>query len=216
MKHLSTTDLSSFNLRPHLLDPITELYEAARLLDEAVTAHLAGDYARADRLIRAADLPVITEWSESLWGPGGPFSRPLPVANPPPTLPREQRVQQRMPGIAVLRQLIEREGFHCRFCGIPVIRAEVRKRIRAAYPEALRWGDRNVEQHAGFQALWLTYDHVVPPARGGTNDPENVVVACQPCNCGRTNLTLEEARLLDPLEREPVRSEWDGLERFRA
>ena len=111
------------SLRTCLLDPIPELYEAARLLDEAVTAHLAGDYARADRLIRAADLPVITEWSESLWGPGGPFSRPLPVANPLPTLPREQRVQQRMPGIAVLRQLIERDGFHCRFCGIPVIRA---------------------------------------------------------------------------------------------
>jgi hypothetical protein len=200
--------------RPHLLDPIPELHEAARLLDEAVTAHLAGDRDRADRFIRAADLPVIAEWTETLWGPGGPWSRPRPVADPLPYLPAEQRSRQRMPGKAILRQLVERDGFHCRFCGIPVIRAEVRARIRAAYPEALRWGDRNVEQHAAFQALWLTYDHVVPHARGGTNDPENVVVACQPCNCGRTNLTLEEAGLLDPREREPVRSEWDGLERF--
>jgi len=201
-------------LRPHLLDPIPEIFEAARLLDEAVTAHVAGDRAKADQLIRAADLPEITAWTESLWGPGGPWTRPLPVANPLPSLPRELRIQQRMPGVKTLAGLLERDGYHCRFCGIPVIRAEVRKRMRAAYPDALRWGTRNSDQHAAFQALWLTYDHLVPHARGGTNDPENLVVACQPCNCGRSNLTLEEAGLSDPREREPGRSSWDGLERF--
>lgn len=209
-------DFQSSPLSPHLLDPIPELYEAARLLDEAVNAHLAGDRTRADRLIRAADLPVIAEWTDSLWGPGGPWSRPLPVANPLPSLPPEQRVRQRMPGKAVLREPVGRDGFHCRFCGIPVIRAEIRQEIRAAYPESLRWGSRNADQHAAFQALWLTYDHLVPHARGGSNDPGNLVVACQPCNCGRANLTLEEAGLADPREREPVRSEWDGLERFRV
>jgi len=201
-------------LRPHLLDPIPEIYAAARILDEAVTAHVAGDRAKADQLIRAADLPEITAWTESLWGPGGPWTRPLPVANPLPSLPRELRIQQRMPGVKTLAGLLERDGYHCRFCGIPVIRAEVRKRMRAAYPDALRWGTRNSDQHAAFQALWLTYDHLVPHARGGTNDPENLVVACQPCNCGRSNLTLEEAGLSDPREREPGRSSWDGLERF--
>jgi 5-methylcytosine-specific restriction endonuclease McrA len=207
-------DLSSIDLRPHLLNPIPEIFEAARLLDEAVTAHVAGDRAKADQLIRAADLPEITAWTESLWGPGGPWTRPLPVANPLPSLPRELRIQQRMPGVKTLAGLLERDGYHCRFCGIPVIRAEVRKRMRAAYPDALRWGTRNSDQHAAFQALWLTYDHLVPHARGGTNDPENLVVACQPCNCGRSNLTLEEAGLSDPREREPGRSSWDGLERF--
>jgi hypothetical protein len=201
-------------LRTHLLDPIPELFEAARLLDDAVSAHLGGDRARADRLIRAADLPVIAEWTESLWGPGGPWSRPLPVADPPPYLTKDQRPRQRMPRRAILHQLVDRDGFHCRFCGIPVIRAEVRQRIQAVYPEALRWGSRNSDQHAAFQALWLTYDHLLPHARGGTNDPENLVIACQPCNCGRADLTLAEVGLADPREREPVRSEWDGLERF--
>ena len=27
-----------------------------------------------------------------------------------------------------------------------------------------------------------TLDHVVPLSRGGTNDPDNFVVACKPCN----------------------------------
>ena len=122
-----------------------------------------------------------------------------------------------MPPRVELAALIRRDGFHCRFCGIPVVRREIRSLIRKAYPEALRWGDanRNAEQHAGLQAMWLTYDHVLPYSRGGTSDLDNMVVACQPCNCGRTELTLEEAGLADPRAREPVRSLWDGLERFR-
>jgi len=207
---------ASAPIRPCLLDPPPVIFEAARLLDEAVTAHLAGDRIGAARLFRGADLPAITEWSESLWGPGGPWSRPLPVADPLPYLPTAQRVRPRMPGKATLRQLVERDGFHCRFCGIPVVRAEVRQRIRAVYSEALRWGSRNIEQHSAFQAFWLTYDHILPHSRGGTNDSDNLVIACQACNCGRSELTLEEAGLLDPREREPVRSGWDGLERFRV
>ena len=95
--------------RTCLLDPIPEIYEAARLLDDAVTAHLAGDRTRADALIRSADIPVIAEWTAALWGPGGPWCRPLPVAKPLPSLPREQRIQQRMPGAKTLASLLERD-----------------------------------------------------------------------------------------------------------
>jgi 5-methylcytosine-specific restriction endonuclease McrA len=119
-----------------------------------------------------------------------------------------------MPNKAGLAALIERDGFHCRFCGIPVVRAEVRTAMHRAYPDALPWGSSNASQHAGFQALWLTYDHIVPHSRGGTSDIDNMVVACQPCNCGRTELTLGECNVADPRDREPVRSLWDGLERF--
>lgn len=66
-----------------------------------------------------------------------------------------------------------------------------------------------------FQAMDLHYDHLLPHARGGTNDLENMLVTCAPCNCGRDKLTLEEVGLSDPRLRDPVRSTWDGLERFR-
>ena len=85
-----------------------------------------------------------------------------------------------MPSSAEKRALIERDGYHCRFCGIPVIRAEVRARIRAAYLDALPWGTKYTKQHAGFQALWLQYDHLVPHARGGTNAPDNMLITCAP------------------------------------
>ena len=150
-------------------------------------------------------------------GSGGPFSRPIMRDTNLPAVPKEQRTSRRMPSKAGLAELIGRDGFHCRFCGIPVVRSETRALIRKAYPEALRWGDsnRNADQHAAFQAMWLTYDHIVPYSRGGTSDLDNMVVACQPCNCGRTELTLDEVGLADPRQREPVHSMWDGLERFR-
>ena len=202
-------------LRTCLRDPIPELFESARHLNAAVSAHLSGDSILADELIRRADIPAITEWTESLWGVGGPWSRPLPVENQPIFIPKESRIKVRMPGRADIATLIARDGYQCRFCGIPVIRAEVRTLIRKAYPDALRWGSRNAEQHAGFQALWMQYDHLLPHARGGTSELSNMAVTCAPCNNGRCNLTFAEAGLSDPRLREPIRTEWDGLERFR-
>ncbi len=38
----------------------------------------------------------------------------------------------------------------------------------------------------------LTVDHVLPISRGGTNDLDNLVLACQPCNVSKGNSTLDE------------------------
>jgi hypothetical protein len=32
----------------------------------------------------------------------------------------------------------------------------------------------------------LTVDHVIPTALGGSDDPSNLVTACQPCNAGKS------------------------------
>ena len=202
--------------RACLSDPIPEIFDAARYLDAAVSAHLAGRRALAEELIRLADNPLIAQWTESLWGKGGPWTQPpLPVANPAPYLPKDQRPVPRMPTRQQKADLLARDGHHCRFCGIPVIRAEVRQRITKAYPRAARWKAGNKNQHAGFQAMWVQYDHLLPNSRGGVTSLVNLVIACAPCNFGRTELTLEEVGLLDPPSREPIRSAWDGLERFR-
>ncbi len=197
-----------------LCEPIPEIADAARYLDAALSAHLAGRRDLADSLIRLADMPVIREWTESLWGTASPYVQRRVVADALPSLPDDQRVAVRMPTPAEERILHQRDGYYCRFCGIPVIRATVRKAIREAYPDALPWGRTNQSQHAGFQAMWATYDHVLPHARGGDNAAENVVVTCQPCNCARWHYTLAEVGLRDPRTREPIRSTWDGLERF--
>ena len=199
-------------LRACFRDAIPEIAEAAALLDAAVTAHLLGNAAQAEALIRRADMPPVAAWVESILGKNSPYV--VIQSSGTPSLASEYRVAARMPNAQERCQLHARDGFHCRFCGIPVIRAEVRERIQRAYPQALRWGKRNVERHAAFFALWAQYDHLLPHAHGGGNELSNIVVTCAACNYGRGGYTLTEVGLAHPLERPPVRSAWDGLERF--
>jgi len=200
------------SLRRCFREPTPAVFEAARALDEAVSAHLAGDRPRAARLFARANDPEVRAWLESLWGKGSPY---VSVCKLPPA-PEAVRVPVRMPTTAQKRTLHARDGFHCRFCGVPVVRPEVRKLAAVLYPAEVTWGKTNASQHAGFQALWAQYDHVVPHSCGGTNELDNLVVTCAGCNFGKMSYRLEELGLLDPREFAPVTSQWDGLERFLA
>jgi hypothetical protein len=162
-------------------------------------------------LIRATNTEVIRKWVESIWGKKSPYLQ-VQLADDTPILPKEDRVKERMPSGKEKQELLARDGFRCRFCGIPVIRGEVRKKLHELYPEALPWGKTNSSQHAAFQAMWAQFDHVLPHARGGTNDYENVVVTCGPCNFGRMQHTIGELGLSDPRQREPIIRDWTGLE----
>ena len=55
----------------------------------------------------------------------------------------------------------------------------------------------------GFRAEDLTFDHVIPRARGGRTTWENVVAACAPCNLWKGHRLLKKAGM-SPL-RKPVR-----------
>lgn len=206
--------MSTESLRRCLRDPIPEIEEAAHLLSSAVDAHLRGDRSSADSLIRAADLPLIGEWTESIWGAKSPFLRLDKSAVETNEIPAAQRVASRMPNRAEKELLRSRDGFLCRYCAIPVVRAEVRKAMSQAYPEAVRWGSKNRDQHSAFQAMWLQYDHVVPHSRGGDNSLSNLVVTCGPCNFGRRNYPLDAISIRDPRLTRPSNRAWDGLERF--
>ena len=203
-----------------LREPIAAIFHSAHLLDRAVGAHLAGDRAEAEALIREADMPEVAVWTDSLWGRAADhpdqrsYLRVREDATAPPTLPKAERVAARMPTSAEKRALVARWGHHCGFCGIPLVRAELRKRIGVAYPDAVRWGGTNDTQHAAFQCLWLQYDHVLPHARGGGNELGNLVVTCAGCNYGRGNRVLAEQGLIDPRIAPVARTSWDGLERF--
>jgi hypothetical protein len=170
----------------------------------------------AEELILLADMPSIRDWTESVWGKGSAYVHIRPIFGIERSFADAPRTERRMPTIAEQRELHLRDGYHCRFCGIPVIRREVRRRMMTAFPRVLRWGSRNADQHAAFQAMWAQYDHLTPHAKGGTNDFDNIVVTCAPCNFGRMEYTLDEVGLADPRLREPTRSAWDGLERFPA
>jgi len=203
------------NNRICMREPIPEIGLAANLLSEAVDAHLAGERKTADRLIREADMPVLHEWVESLWGKKSAYVMSRVVDKPLPHLAKSERHGSRMPGAALKRELLARDGYRCRFCGIPVIRSEVRAKLRLSYEDALRWtAQSTLGCHAAFQVMWAQYDHVVPHSRGGRTELENLVITCAGCNFGRMEFTLDEVGLADPRERVPLPQEWDGLERL--
>jgi len=162
----------------------------------------------------------IFDWAETLWGKDSqkrwrviveaPQLKPITLAELP-QLARRPRCELTRDQ---KQKLIDRDGLRCRYCGIPLIRSEVRGRIRKAYPKALRWDKGNCDKHAAFLAMDVQFDHVAPFSRNGTDEIDNFVVACAPCNCGRMNNTLDEVGLLDPRLRDPIPSSWDGLARF--
>lgn len=201
-------------LRTCLRDPIPEIYDAARYLDAAVAAHIAGETGMAEDLIRLADMPKIRAWTESIWGSGGVYTELQQSLGEPKAVPKDERDPIRMPNKQGVEALHDRDGYHCKFCGIPVIRKEVREIIRKQYPSVLSWGKKNVDQHAAFQAMWVQYDHILPHARGGATDLNNMVITCAPCNYGRMNYLVEEIGLAHPDMNEPFDSSWDGLERI--
>ncbi|PLX35495.1 MAG: HNH endonuclease [Hyphomicrobiales bacterium] len=214
MTDFLSDDTNEASYRRCFRDPIPEIFDAARYLDAAVSAHLAGQNGIAEELIKLADMSEIREWTESIWGSKSPYVKFREVLNSPPVLSRDQRIEVRMPTEAEKSHLHERDGYHCRFCGMPVIRKEIRVALKKLYPNALLWGRRNIEQHAAFQAMWLQYDHLLPHSRGGSNELDNIVITCAPCNFGRMDKLMEEVGIADPRDWEPVRSSWDGLERL--
>jgi hypothetical protein len=201
-------------------EPIPEIFEAAEFLGLATDAHLAGNRVAAESFIKKADLPDVRVWTDSLWGSAAnhpaqaSYLRVRQVENAPPILLKAARIPVRMPSAAEKAGLIERFGYNCAFCGIPLIRREVRLAFAAAYPVAVYWGYATAACHAAFQCMWMQYDHVLPHSRGGDNSPDNLVITCAGCNYGRMSNTLEEVGLIDPRKHPAAKSDWDGLERF--
>ena len=185
------------------------------MLDEAVNAHFKGEHHRAAVLIAESNKTEVRDWVEPLWGPPTEcIHRFRAVRGAPPELAERDKDQKRAPDGELKQATIDRDGYLCRFCGIPVIRPEIRQAMHRQYSDALPWGRTNASQHAAFQCLWLQFDHILPYSRGGRTDLDNLVITCGPCNFGRQAWTLEEVGLTDPRTRPVAQSRWDGLERF--
>lgn len=141
----------------------------------------------------------------------------------PDPIQKELRDRPSIPN-SVIKEVIERDGYFCRYCNVPVIAPSAQSALRKAYPYEYRWGNipgeaksspRNIEKHVVFQALDLDIDHITPRSYGGRNTLENLIVSCAPCNNGKQSYTLAQMRLNNPLDRPRVIpagfEDWDGL-----
>lgn len=203
-------------LRYSIKEPIPAIFQAGELLSHAADAQLGGDFALAETLFRQANLPEVFDWAWTDW------KKPaLNVRVPNPDgdtkkVPETERDPIREPTRNTKAVVVARDGYRCRYCGIPVIDADIRKIVHKLYPDAVPWVDRCPEkQHAAFSCFWLQYDHVVPHSHGGRSSEDNIVVCCAICNFGKDGFTLKQLDIADPRLRQPEPVLWDGLERLR-
>jgi 5-methylcytosine-specific restriction endonuclease McrA len=198
--------------RDCFLAPIPEIFAAANLIARAVDAILEKNLTLAEDLIRQADMPELEAHNGKIATcRSKEVHRVRLVPEAPPTI--KDRTQ-RMPSYKVELSIYERDGWHCRFCQIPVTSKEARKKLHMLLPNAARWGKTNSEKHRGLSILESTLDHLLPHSRGGDNSLGNLVTACGPCQFGRGNFTLEEVGLMNPLLRPPIHDNWEALRKL--
>ena len=199
-------------LRRFLKTPIPEFALAADLLSDAADALVAGDLKTCGERLIEADLRPLRNFAFLL---AGPISSEIHRQSAYPKfipVPREDR--PRMPSGADQLKVFARDGFRCRFCESRVIVRAAHRAFADALPSEARLGQTNETSHFGLSTLSASLDHLLPYARGGTNDPTNLVTACGPCQYGRVHWTLEEVQIENPLNYPPVVDEWDGLTRL--
>lgn len=199
-------------LRRSFLPPIDEYELAADLLASAADALLSNEITSCEHYLRQADLRPLRNFAYLLCGPINPA---IHRQSKNPTYDSQQiQVGPRMPSAAVTRETFARDGYRCRYCGSRVILKQAQKAFSAACPNAARWGRTNEEKHFGLAILSASIDHILPFRRGGTNDLENLVTACGPCQFGRNQWILEEVEIEDPRKHAPHIDGWDGLSRL--
>lgn len=196
------------------LPPLPEHDLAADLLSRAADALIRHDFRLAAALLRESDLGTLEDYRYSIAGPRNPAihrQTKLPVYARVPA-----RSGRGTPTTRDAKQVLTRDGFRCRFCGTRVIVSEARKAFIKALPEVVRWDGTNKGSHSGLAVLAASIDHLVPFQRGGSNDLDNLVTTCNPCQYGRVHYLLNEEDLEDPRKYPPIIDRWDGLARLRG
>src|SRR5687767_6462075 len=108
----------SLACRPCLLSPLREHEVAAELLTAAANAIEKGQTSLAVAYLREADIPELREYSNKLLRSVDPM---ILRRRPGGDQPKQARPKARMPAAAVRRQVHERDGWRCRFCGCKVV-----------------------------------------------------------------------------------------------
>ena len=121
----------------------------------------------------------------------------------------------RVPGLALNRRLTiwRRDSFTCQYCGSRTIIEPMIEWVSLCYPDSYEYDSYwpEVGCHWLVKIVGGTVDHVKPRARGGTNDAENLVTACNRCNYVKEDFLIEELGWADPRAVTKAVACWQGL-----
>lgn len=133
------------------------------------------------------------------------LNRPAHSLSRPGTGPRN-------PPRALIASVLERDHYHCRYCGLPVIPREIYTAFGSVVgSSAFQFGRPNLARHGAALISWAQFDHVVPYSQGGATDLDNLVTSCWACNFGKGSYELHQIGISDPRSRKPLNVQWDGL-----
>jgi 5-methylcytosine-specific restriction endonuclease McrA len=151
------------------------------------------------------------EWLNERWQRGERATEKYPE------VPMELRDPIQCVPAQMQREVFERDGHRCCWCGLPVLS----KAVRSAHdmrgsadppfgPDGLRLlGRPQGTRHVVHVGLMASADHGKPWSAGGRTDLSNLVTSCNPCNAWvRGDATLEcvgfERRSFDALPGWPL------------
>jgi hypothetical protein len=112
--------------------------------------------------------------------------------------------------LRVQLQVFQRDSFTCRYCSRRTVLPPVLRLLSVVFPEIFphdpKW--KMVACHLAFWRDTASCDHIVPIARQGSSEPDNLVTACYMSNSIKQNWSVEDLGW----EAMPVPVfDWDGL-----
>lgn len=127
---------------------------------------------------------------------------------PSPKLPPISRRNYIPPSRQV--SVFRRDKFTCRYCGRGTVFCPLLRMMAALFPGEFSFHShwRMTDCHIAFWRDSASCDHLVPVARGGSSEPENLITACYMCNSIKQNWLIEE---LGWTLRPVTPDSWDGL-----
>lgn len=180
-------------------------------LVETVRAAKSGERDRARDLLRNVRGDEMREWYLAHGQNSGCF-RHRHLGKPAATPLGPPVEVNKTPSKTQEAQVLSRDGYRCRYCGLRLISCDVLKLMERLLGSDVFPATKKNASHGAALVFRCSVDHVDPLKLGGTTSLPNLVAACYSCNFGKWNYSLAQIGLEDPRNRPPVPiNGWDGL-----
>lgn len=181
------------------------------LFVEAVRHYVKSDHHSCLETLSAIRSDEMRDWYIEHGQVSGRHRAKLLNVPKPEEVPLPHRDSQRSPK-PFENQVFARDGYKCRYCGIRLVAPLVLKTlIKDLDTTKFRRGPRNKDTHGILCIFYPSADHVIPWNLGGRSNMDNLVTSCVPCNFGKSQFTVEQINIENPLLRTSKDDGWDGL-----
>ena len=191
------------DLRHVIISRPNEFAKWSRAFQESVHFVVSGDIVRARGVFTRIDADALMYWFH-LTAQNAARDRLALLSQVDPVeyvRTGSSGTKLRMPSRAAKLNALVRDNWSCRYCDSPLLLKDDFHKFRQLLGEELiPLGRTNLTTHGTKFLHFATFDHLEPHVLGGDSSLDNIVSSCYACNFGKYRYTLEELRLLPPVE----------------